>query len=206
MGRKKVLGIRVSYPLSDFGFYFQPHFYIAYDFPSEHFISSPMIRKTLSEYEKKTTAFIGTEIGNMKLTYNGKSKTTTWGAYHPIKPSLWKLFLGKGIAQWLELIVIKDMKKEFPELKKFKHTAKPSHDRIQQLKKRGFKSPFISWKPPYLTYSYEEAVSALRKQILKGRSKARKKKVRKVKLVRVARRALKKTVPKKLRRKIKPHL
>jgi len=165
-------------------------FVIKEGFPSSNFISSPEIRNAIQKYKSKHR----TEGLNKQLDYISFEfipyKTMMWGDYFPLSLDK-KFFSGRGITSWLELMVVKDLKKKFPSLKDFIHLSSfvlISKTRKNQFKKRGI--------DPRRKYSYVSLLQFLRRQVMQNRSKARRKKVRKAKVIRFVRKVVKKTAQK----------
>ncbi len=108
------------------------------------------------------------------------------GDYSPIgKKGNQKIFAKKGIASWLELIVLKELKTRFPSAKEMFHLSSfisISSERRKQLKKRKINSA---------RYSLDEMIQKTRRKIMQNRSKSKAKKTSRLKLKRVFQKLIK---------------
>lgn len=183
MIKKGIPGIKINYN-SDRKFdeqnkYFDVTFEIAYSTGKEkgsEFISNSEIREAIKKSLKSGLQRTSIEWG-LNLLFNTKTRTATWQTYYPLgPPKEFKEFKKKGIANYLELLSLLEMKKRFPSLKKLVHRI-PGDPRIKQLEKR---------KLDLREYSFEEAIEKLREKLRKDTRKAREKKI-KTKIKRIAR-------------------
>lgn len=172
MPNKHNYGIKIVYGYNPEKNLFRANFFISAEPNSEHFVSNEIIsslaRKELFKAnilrQKKGLPFVSRKrLGGISLEVNGD--TATWNDYNPFERFA---FEGKGIANLLELITVKELKKRFPSVEFFDHFGSVSDERIAQIKKRGF-------DPEEDIYSFEELVKALKEKIKRDSQKAKKK-------------------------------
>lgn len=160
--QKETVGISIEYFLHENQLV--SWFRIAMGVPSKTFFTSRAIQKTIVD----SHARIGQSLGNMNIDYVPKTKTGDWISYMPRGFSFLNdpRFTKIGIAQELELRVIKKFKETFPATKGFFH-VNPSPARRTQLARRGLGTK----------YSYEQATAALRQKIRTDRKKHQRKRL-----------------------------
>jgi hypothetical protein len=178
--RKGILGIKIKYKLSKGRpKYFDAVFYAGYSKGNEkgnEFISSKEIRKALEALIKtkkvvrrKDYLF---ELGSIGLMYDAKTKTAVFHSYFPLGENKKELG-GKGIANYLELLTLKEMKKRIPAIKRVKHTI-VTLTRINQLKKRKISHDVAKGRT---SYSYREAIERLSEKLRRDIRKAKRKRI-----------------------------
>jgi len=176
----KQIGIEINYGsgpnrLASGGYVeFSAGFYITSAPSSENFIPIKKLPKSIMKRIKKHLKGFGE---NSKLDYrmnigimevSVQHETLYWNYYYPLHfaPEYLK---SKGIANLLELLLLKEAKKRFPQIKLVKHLP-TTELRVIQAKKRGLKA--ID-KYTLEEYTFEEAVAKLEKKIKTDRGKAR---------------------------------
>lgn len=164
---KKIDGIRIDY--QQLGNTLKAYFYVDNaQATAPDFVSNKEIRQAIRKSQFNEKQYLG--FMELDLIDNvGK-----WHFYNPFHGSHTNpIFSGKGIGGILEFRVMQEMKKRFPQLKKFKHVTtgryRLSEKRKSQLLKRGL--DFYGLREGYV---YETAVGLLRKKIandtIKGRA------------------------------------
>ncbi|MFH1587583.1 MAG: hypothetical protein ABID38_07035 [Candidatus Diapherotrites archaeon] len=111
----------------------------------ERFITNKEIQGAVNEHIVNHDGLRKTGIGYMTIEMRplggsgNQQFRAEWQEYHPFGHDKDRrgIYLGKGIAQRLEYIVLQELKRQYPDTKVIKHHNSPDRPRIIQLKKRG---------------------------------------------------------------------
>ncbi|MFH1663915.1 MAG: hypothetical protein ABH986_03855 [archaeon] len=184
MAEKETFGIHILFPAFN-STYFRIRFVMGKGFKSKTFVSDrrtrKAVRKELTSFNRSIKKFgvnpvDSRELGTIILSIN--NGTAKWENYSPFADV--ESLAGKGIANLLELIVIKELKRRFPDLRYFMHES-ARDKRRKQLKKRKV-IPENSGFFGSLSYSYTDAVKKLEMKIKQDTRKAKEKRTRIIRL------------------------
>jgi len=104
-------------------------------------ITNRQIRQAVSKYMLLPEYARGERLGHMRLDVYSAG-TAQWETYHPVgnNDKIINIFSGRGIAQMLEYIVLLQMKKSYPLIRKIQHLLFVDRRRETQIEKRMLKA------------------------------------------------------------------
>jgi len=106
--------------------------------PSADFISNPFIREKIMQAQEMGI-FMPSMFGNLSAIIREK-ESMTWTAYYPFQRFMDNQVMfkkGEGIAQVLELVFLRNLRKKFPNLATVNHGAMLETRRKQIAKRHG---------------------------------------------------------------------